>query len=237
MLVPILTLSQYTTHGSRQKKPRSDECKFRCRPGCSKKFKTSTGRFKHLQLVQKCGKWWGIHSQLIDEKRANDVSSELSSDTGLDDQQVTNTIEMDISEPILYKWAHDNTEVPNMSETVDEDLPSQQYNRLDVFVEEYHGAAQVQYTGPNLYDQLWDSDEYYEHRKLGGPYYPFSGYVEWEVVQWLNSLDVPMEKIDRFFDLNYVSLMKYCVSASSNKTPGQEPAILLHFCPRTQDAN
>ena len=188
--------------------------------------------------MQKCGKWWGIHSQLIDEKRASDVSSELSSDIGLDDQQVTNSIEIDINEPTLYKWAHDNTEVYDMPEAMDEDLLSQKHNRLDVFVEvEYHGAAQVEHTGPNLYDQLWDSDEYYEHRKLGGPYYPFSVYVEWEVVQWLNSLDVPMEKIDRFFDLTYVSLMKYHISASANKTPGQRPAILLHLCPRTQDAN
>ena len=135
------------------------------------------------------------------------MSSELSSDTGLDDQQATNNIEIDINEPTLYEWAHDITEIPSMPETMDEDLLSQKRNGLDVFVEEYHGAAQVKDTGPNLYDQLWDSDEYYEHRKLGGPYYPFSGYVEWEVVQWLNSLDVPMEKVDRFFDPDYVSLM------------------------------
>ena len=91
---------------------------------------------------------------------------------------------------------------------MDEDLLPQTGNRLDLFVEEYYGAAQVKDTGPNLYDQAWESDEFYEHRKLGGPYYPFAGHVEWEVVQWLNSLDVPMEKIDRFFDLNYVSLLK-----------------------------
>ena len=187
--------------------------------------------------MEKCGKWWGIHSQLINEKHASDVSSELSSDTGLDDQQVTNDIEIDMNEPTSYEWTHDITEVPSMSETMNEDLFSQKHNRLDVFVEEYNGAAQVKDTGPNLYDQLWDSDEYYGHRMLGGPYYPFSGYVEWEVVQWLNSLDVPMEKIDRFFDLDYVSLMKYHISASANRTPGQGSAVLLHLCPRTQDAN
>lgn len=41
-------------------------------------------------------------------------------------------------------------------------------------------------------------------RKQGGPYYPFSGAMEWELVEWLQTLDVPMERIDQFFKLAYV---------------------------------
>ena len=74
-----------------------------------------------------------------------------------------------------------------------------------VTAEEYPGAAQAIGKSKNLYAQIWESDKLYESRKIGGVFYPFSGSVEWEVVEWLHSLDVPMEKIDRFFDLEYVS--------------------------------
>ena len=70
---------------------------------------------------------------------------------------------------------------------------------------EYPGAAQAIGESKNLYAQIWESDKLYESRKIAGAFYPFSGSVEWEVVEWLHSLDVPMEKIDRFFDLEYVS--------------------------------
>ena len=111
-----------------------------------------------------------------------------------------------MSEPALHdRWEQTVGERLGTPETANEDLFSRAGDRLDVFVEEFHGAAQIIGAGPSLYDQLWDSDKYYECRKLGGPYYPFAGKVEWEVVQWLNSLDVPMEKIDCFFDLSYVS--------------------------------
>ena len=114
-----------------------------------------------------------------------------------------------MSEPALHdKWEKSMGENFGMPETANEDFFSRAGNRSDVFVEEFHGAAQIIGVGPSLYDQLWDSDKYFECRKLGGPYYPFAGQVEWEVVQWLNSLDVPMEKIDQFFDLSYVSLMQ-----------------------------
>ena len=93
-------------------------------------------------------------------------------------------------------------------ESMNFDSPPLIDDKLDVFVEEYQGAAQVIDVGLNLYDQLWESDEHYESRKVGGSYYPFAGDIEWEVVQWLHSLDVPMKKIDRFFELTYVSLMQ-----------------------------
>ena len=127
----------------------------------------------------------------------------------MDDSQVLEDIEVDISEPALHEWEQPEGKSLGTSEVADKDLFSQMDDlKSHVLMENHHGAAQVVDTGPNLFDQLWDSDEYYECRKLGGPYYPFAGYIEWEVVQWLNSLDVPMEKIDRFFNLSYVSFMQ-----------------------------
>ena len=74
-----------------------------------------------------------------------------------------------------------------------------------ISVEEYPGASQVISESQNLFTQIWESDKLYDSRGVGGPFYPFSGLMEWEVVEWLHSLDVPMERIDRFFELEYVS--------------------------------
>ena len=76
-----------------------------------------------------------------------------------------------------------------------------------MIVEEYPGAAEVIEEQKNLYAQIWEADELYDSRKIGGAYYPFSGPIEWEVVEWLNSLNVPMKKIDEFLRLSYVSGM------------------------------
>ena len=73
-----------------------------------------------------------------------------------------------------------------------------------VSVEEYPGAAQIIDESKDLYSQIWEGDKLYESRKIGGPFYPFSGFMEWEVVEWLHSLNVPMERIDCFFKLDYV---------------------------------
>ena len=74
-------------------------------------------------------------------------------------------------------------------------------------VEEFTGAAHVYGECKNLYTHIWENDGLYEKRKQGGPYYPFSGAMEWEVVEWLQTLDVPMERIDRFFQLDYVCFL------------------------------
>ena len=75
----------------------------------------------------------------------------------------------------------------------------------NVITEEFDGAARVIGEGDDIYTNLWQSDEHHASRKSGGPYYPFSGEVEWEVVQWLHSLDASIEQINRFFKLKYVS--------------------------------
>ena len=76
-----------------------------------------------------------------------------------------------------------------------------------VTAEEYPGAARIINESKNLYTQIWENDRLHESRKIGGPFYPFSGMMEWEVGEWLHSLDVPMERIDRFFELEYVSFV------------------------------
>ena len=145
----------------------------------------------------------------MDERHAaSDTSSEPSSDAGFDNSQIRDDMEVDISGPELQGWEQPEEEIPGISESAGENLNLQTGDKPDIFAEYYHGAARIIDTGPNLFDQLWDSDEHYECRKLGGPFYPFAGHIEWEVVQWLSSLDVPMEKIDQFFNLSYVSLVQ-----------------------------
>lgn len=76
----------------------------------------------------------------------------------------------------------------------------------DVIVqEEYQGAAECIADGRNLYSEIWEQDDLYHVRNVSNPYYPFSGCIEWEVVQWLHSLNAPMDKVDAFFKLQYVS--------------------------------
>ena len=160
--------------------------------------------------MEKCGRWWRIRSEQSAERHpASDTSSEPSSDAGPDNSQIPDDADVNISEPELQEWEEPEEEIPSISESAGEGLFSQTgSDKPDIFVEDYHGAARIIDTGPNLFDRLWESDEYHEFRRLGGPFYPFSGLIEWEVVQWLSSLDVPMEKIDHFFDLSYVSLMQ-----------------------------
>ena len=74
-----------------------------------------------------------------------------------------------------------------------------------MFVKEYPGAAQIINECKNLYTQIWEKDKFYKSYKIGGPFYPFSGPIEWEVVEWLHSLDILIERIDHFFELEYVS--------------------------------
>lgn len=75
----------------------------------------------------------------------------------------------------------------------------------DTIVEEFASAAQVMGDGDDVYTKVWHSDVHYGSREEAGPYYPFSGEVEWEMAQWLHSLNVPMKKINEFFRLRYAS--------------------------------
>lgn len=239
MYVYVSILAARHNNEVEQKRPRSDECKYRCRPGCSKKFKTKTGRFKHRQQVEKCDRWWRVQEQ-IDKRRSSTTSSEPSSDVEVEDPQKCEEVAVEAIEPAEYEeWGQPFEETYDALQTIGVDSLPLTDDKLDVFVEEYQGAVQIIDEGPNLYDQLWESDEHFESRKVGGPYYPFSGEIEWEVVQWLHSLDVPMKKIDRFFELLYVSSMRILPYILTDTVDGlgEKPAILFFLRPGAQESH
>ena len=143
-------------------------------------------------------------------------------------------------EPVVdEEWGQPFEETYGALQTIGVDSLPLTDDKLDVFVEEYQGAAQILDKGPNLYDQLWESDDHFESRKVGGPYYPFSGEIEWEVVQWLHSLDVPMKKIDSFFELLYVSSMQnlaYILTYIEDGL-GEKQTILFFQRPGAQESH
>ena len=182
------------------------------------KFVTMAGRAKHLGTSIICKHWWEAH---LDDLRKHDASSsEVASDEDrvyLPDSCDEEPMDLDqeLEDPLWYgNCGAEDTECPNTGDAEFTSSPSGVDLRsteliscveLPVLVEEYPGAAQVVDESKNLYTQIWEGDKLYESRKIGGAFYPFSGVIEWEVVEWLHSLDVPMEKIDHFFELEYVS--------------------------------
>lgn len=74
----------------------------------------------------------------------------------------------------------------------------------NVFTENFPEAAMIVGKGHNLYSRNMITDEHREKRKIAGPFYPFSGKEDWDTFKWLSSLQVPMEKLDEFFELPYV---------------------------------
>ena len=188
------------------------------------KFVTMAGRAKHLRTSIICKCWWEARLEDLREhgqQRTSDASSsEVASDedcTYLPDGCDEELMDLDqaLEEPLWYgSCGVEDTECPSTGDTEFTSSPSGVDLRsteliscveLPVLVEEYPGAAQVVDESKNLYTQIWEGDKLYESRKIGGAFYPFSGVMEWEVVEWLHSLDVPMEKIDHFFELEYVS--------------------------------
>lgn len=74
----------------------------------------------------------------------------------------------------------------------------------NVFAENFPKAAMVVGKGQNLYSRNIFADEHRDKRRIAGPFYPFSGKEDWSTFKWLSSLQVPMEKLDEFFELPYV---------------------------------
>ena len=74
----------------------------------------------------------------------------------------------------------------------------------NVFTDNFPSAAMVVGKGHNLYSRNMINDEHSEKRRIAGPFYPFSGKEDWDTFKWLSSLQVPMEKLDEFFELPYV---------------------------------
>ena len=150
-----------------------------------------------------------------------DASSDIGSDEIYDDNLISNAedtpmVELDTGPVDLDNLAPMEVDCEAEESNADEftGLPSgldlgPDYPigdpRPSVVVEEYPGAAEVIEDQKDLYAQIWEADELFDSRKTGGPYYPFSGAIEWEVVEWLHSLNVPMKKVNEFLRLNYVS--------------------------------
>lgn len=185
------------------------------------------GRIKHLVASRMCKNWW--EARLVDLEKPDKqiATSKSSSEIGSDEDccyppdEGINSALMDIDlELDAPTWNRmEETELRNSeledtdftSSPLGLDLHSESVDSINapessISVEEYSGAAAIieEHTR-NLYTQIWEDDKFYESRKLGGPYYPFSGSVEWEVAEWLHSLDVPMDKLNHFFELEYVS--------------------------------
>ena len=103
-------------------------------------------------------------------------------------------------------WHED--EVP-VSESDNEMFQNSEQNIFsdNICFKEYEGASEIIEDRKNLYSEVWEQDDHYHTRKDNNLYYPFAGCIEWEMVQWLHSLDAPMDKVDAFFKLQYVSLI------------------------------
>ena len=136
--------------------------------------------------------------------------SSPSSDPGEDDEVWGTPLQEDVRMDFGGLGVDDDLEIPPSEPYAEEQASSIHRAHLsnegnDVITEEFDGAAQVIGEGDDIYTNLWRSDEHYASRKSCGPYYPFSGEVEWEMVQWLHSLNASIDEINQFFKLKYVS--------------------------------
>lgn len=192
-----------------------------------KKFVTMAGRVRHLFADELCRVWWEDRKSTDKERRQwateNDLSSEIGSDEECNHLANGSAHIGDQALDMVDVEEYESESGGNGLHGIDmEDfsfsplcggvkLTKPSFVQEPAFIEEFPGAARVvaeerpSDAVKNLYTQIWEADELYESRKIGGPYYPFSGPQEWQVVEWLHSLDVPMEKIDGFFELSYVS--------------------------------
>lgn len=98
----------------------------------------------------------------------------------------------------------DSTLTGTGTERDDRGIPFMATVGNNVFTENFPEAAMVVGRGHNLYSRNIFTDEHCEKRKIAGPFYPFSGKEDWDTFKWLSSLQVPMEKLDEFFELPYV---------------------------------
>ena len=183
------------------------------------RFVTTTGRAKHMNAYDTCRRWWEAFSKNAREQALQKSTNESSSEVGSDDDcyRLTDTVTMidDGLEVGANLQDHEETETFG---THDDDFTISPWGVVfrpaDVIdeaarepiitIEEFTGAARVYGEYKNLYTQIWESDELFEQRRKSGPFYPFSGAMEWEMVEWLQTLNVPMERIDHFLGLSYV---------------------------------
>lgn len=100
--------------------------------------------------------------------------------------------------------APDTTDVPRSNlwdsdDTDDSDSDSDE----DGITERFEGAGKKTGEGYDLLSALAAADRFKEQRRIN-PYYPFSCKTEWDVVKWLSSLSVSMNRIDEYLKSDYV---------------------------------
>ena len=178
------------------------------------KFVTMAGRAKHLGTSIICKRWWEMYLDDLRETSLQLTPYKSSSEVGSDEEVTQEPMSLDQGPGYYEEHDDEATEHPGIEDSEFTSSPSGIDLRSAELIgaaepaitaKEYPGAAQAVGESKNLYAQIWESDKLYESRKIGGAFYPFSGVMEWEVVEWLHSLDIPMEKIDHFFELEYVS--------------------------------
>ena len=186
------------------------------------------GRAKHMETSEKCRKWWQTFSKDAKAKGLQDQNVASSSEVGSDnDSHCLTACNVDVSVGLELDTDANGIPTSNLNDETNTDVLQVDHGNftslpwgvdlrpadaiseaeLIITVEEFTGAAHIFDECKNLYTHIWENDGLYEKRKQGGPYYPFSGAMEWEVVEWLQTLDVPMERIDHFFQLDYVCFL------------------------------
>lgn len=171
-----------------------------------------------------CSLWWHAYLDSLLKKSAHPAvlsessSSEVGSDENYSEDYCAGGTPMDLDtewedrswdegigeEPEYTLSFEDDDEFTSSPMGIDCAADPIDVAETPLYVEEYAGAAEVMEERKDIFGQIWETDRYYGSRKIGGPHYPFSGSIEWEVVEWLHSLAVPMDRIDRFFNLEYV---------------------------------
>ena len=139
--------------------------------------------------------------------KQSEESSEVASDEEYGLSPASGDVPMDMGNATVCVRERFFTEDdPTMVENI-EGPPRCDIAEMDVTVEEYLGADKIKGQGCNTYMQLLRTDEYSEQRSVSGVWYPFACHEEWQVFRWLSSLRVSMDQVDKFFGLDYVSLL------------------------------
>lgn len=147
---------------------------------------------------------------------SSEASSEVGSDEGCGYYPDTH-MDVDIERGVLGWGGLGDEEIELAIASEDADFTSsplgidlQSADLIDtpeslITVEEFPGAAEVFDVCKNRYVQLWESDRLYGLRKIAGSHYPFSGEMEFEVVDKVLQY-LPMGRVDDFLKLEYVRL-------------------------------
>ena len=204
-----------------QTKTQKSQRRYWCaRPECSERFATRHGRLRHLQANKECFSAWKPSYGPTEQAASSEVSSEVGSDEGCgytgENYTYDTLVDVDIELDQL-RWDGNGGEETEAIAFEDVDFTSspsgidlQSADLIDtpepsIIAEEFLGAAEVFDLCKNRYVQLWESDKLYGLRKIAGPLYPFSGEMEFEVVDTVLQ-HLPMGRVDDFLKLDYVCL-------------------------------